>query len=142
MADEDNAPDDEVDPWSGDESNESGGPKRDTLGEPSGDNTTTDPNFQPPDPLHTNPFATNPGIAADTEPQITLRTAEGTQINAPASMQQQYEEMGFEVVVGAEAFGENGTITAQADEEQVAFGQMERKQAEKRLGLAPTKSRS
>lgn len=91
------------------------------------------------DPLHANPLtvggATNPGLAADNEPQITVRTAEGTNINVPASLQGQYEEMGFEVVVGADAFGENGTITVGADPEQVAFGELERKQAQSRLGL-------
>lgn len=111
------------------------GTENDEPGEPSGDTTTTD--IRIPDPLHADPntvgLATNPGIAADTEPQITLRTAEGTTLMAPASLEKQYADMGFEVVVGSDAFGPNGTLTANADPEQVAFGEMERAQAERIL---------
>lgn len=104
-------------------------------GEPSGDTTSTDVPL--PDPLHadvnTVGLATSPHIANDTETMITFRTAEGTTLSAPASLQKQYEEMGFEVVFGAENFGPNGTLTVQADPDQVAFGRMERAAAERQL---------
>jgi hypothetical protein len=85
------------------------------------------------DPVHNDVLNTQPLAPFDTDPLITVRSPEGATFTAPASLQPQYEEMGFEVVVGAEAFGDNGTLTTQADETWVKFGQMERAVAEKQL---------
>lgn len=100
------------------------------LGGPS-DEEKVDPIIAALDPA--SPGKNTATRPVETEPQIAVRSPEGTVLHADASQQKQYEEMGFEVVVGAEQFGANGTLTTQADPDWVEFGNAERKAAESRL---------
>lgn len=75
----------------------------------------------------------------DNEPVLTARAAEGQIVHIPASKEQEYRDLGFELLTMSSDFGENGTLTVGADPVDVAFSNAQRKAAEKRLkamGLA------
>lgn len=94
---------------------------------------------EPIDPIQAALDPANPGKTggllppSNAEPQIAVQSPEGTVLHVDASKQEQYEEMGFTVMVGAGQFGKNGTLTVGADPEQVEFGKQERKVALARL---------